>query len=249
MGFLDWLVSPTNKEHTEKRELLRPDRMTKVYLDEHINRSFGTPYVTQEERAKLAKEALEARERQRKRTEEEAKAKKPKNSADNNAPAILSPDSDVRYSLSSDDDREALSRQADSFFLFSDRPIGSRYLRDNPMLEVMSFIDCLRLYINASGMDNVEIYKKANLSKAVFSSLFTKGHIPKKGTIIALAIALKLDLKETERLLMKAGYTFSNSIKGDLIAVYFINHGIYDIDRLNGALYEYGQPILGSKSY
>ena len=141
----------------------------------------------------------------------------------------------IRYSLPSDDDIYRLSLQADDY-------LNSEY-------DPVSFRDYLLDLINKSGLNNVEIYKRANLSKSLFSSLLSKGHIPKKGTIVALAIALELNLKETESLLMKAGYTFSNLIKGDLIAVYFISHGIYDIDKLNSALYDHGEPVLGSKSY
>ncbi len=113
----------------------------------------------------------------------------------------------------------------------------------------LNFTELLRDYVIASMMENPEIYKRAGLSRAVFSSLFTRGHIPKKRTILALAIGLKLDLHETERLLMKAGYSFSDTIKGDLIVARFITQGIYDINRINEALYEQGEPLLGSRSY
>ena len=113
----------------------------------------------------------------------------------------------------------------------------------------LNFTALLRNYVIASGMQNTEIYRRAGLSRATFSSLFCREHIPKKRTILALAIGLGLDLRETELLLMKAGYSFSDTIKGDLIVARFIRQGIYDIDRINEALYDEGEQILGSKSY
>lgn len=149
---------------------------------------------------------------------------------------------EVRYSLPPIEDREELSAQADKYFISRATPNYSAFRPEKTFKEV------LLQHIIASGLDNVEIYKRANLSKSVFSSIMTNSvAIPKKGTVVALAIALKLDLEQTERLLMKAGYTFSNSIKGDLAAVYFINHKIYDIDKLNIVLHDMGEPLLGSK--
>ncbi len=100
--------------------------------------------------------------------------------------------------------------------------------------------------IDASGMDDVTVYKKANIDRKVFSRIRCKiDYKPKKKTAVAFAIALRLDLPTMEDLLSRAEIAFSPSNKFDLIITYCVNNGIYDIFEINAILFKYGQPILG----
>ena len=100
--------------------------------------------------------------------------------------------------------------------------------------------------IDASGMDDVTVYKKANIDRKVFSRIRCKeDYKPKKKTAVAFAIALELDMPTMLDLLARAEIAFSPSNKFDLIITYFVTHGIYDIFEINAALFKYGQPILG----
>lgn len=100
--------------------------------------------------------------------------------------------------------------------------------------------------IDSSGMDDVTVYKKANIDRKVFSRIRCKAdYKPKKKTAVAFAIALELDMPTMLDLLSRAEIAFSPSNKFDLIVSYFITNGIYDIFEINAALFKYGQPILG----
>lgn len=100
--------------------------------------------------------------------------------------------------------------------------------------------------IDASGMDDVTVYKKANVDRKVFSRIRCKAdYKPKKKTAVAFAVALELDLPTTLDLLSRAEIAFSPSSRFDLIVTYFITNRIYDIYEINTALFKYGQPILG----
>ena len=100
--------------------------------------------------------------------------------------------------------------------------------------------------IDASGMDDVTVYKKANIDRKVFSRIRCKeDYRPKQKTAVAFAIALELDMPAMLDLLSRAEIAFSPSSKFDLIVMYFVTHHIYDIFEINAALFKYGQPILG----
>ena len=100
--------------------------------------------------------------------------------------------------------------------------------------------------IDASGMTDTAVYKKANIDRRVFSRIRgKKDYRPKKVTAVAFAIALELDWETMEDLLSRAGIAFSPSDRFDLIIQYFVRHHNYDIFEINAALFKYGQPILG----
>lgn len=108
------------------------------------------------------------------------------------------------------------------------------------------FSEALLKLIDAKGKTDVEVYKRANLDRRLFSKIRAgKGYTPKKATILALAIALELSLPEAEALLGRAGYALSHASKFDVIVEYFIVSGNYDIFQLNEVLFSYDQPLLG----
>ncbi|MBR4986363.1 MAG: macro domain-containing protein [Proteobacteria bacterium] len=119
---------------------------------------------------------------------------------------------------------------------------------DNVIKErAQSFSELLMLKIESSGAKPSDIYKRANIDRKLFSKIKTKpDYTPSKQTAVSFAIALKLDLLETQTLLESAGYVLSGSSKFDIIIEYYIEHKMYDIFLINEALFHYDQPLLGS---
>lgn len=70
---------------------------------------------------------------------------------------------------------------------------------------------------------------------------------PSKGKLLCLAIAFKLNIEETEKLLRVAGYSLAkeNSVF-DTILAFFIEKGIYKITEIDEYLDEYNQPVMFS---
>ena len=109
------------------------------------------------------------------------------------------------------------------------------------------FVESLLDLIKKSGHKNATIYKRANMSKQHFSKLINNPNVnPTKPTAIALALALELNLEQTNKLISRAGYTLTNSSIFDLIIQYYIERKKYNVVEINITLYEFDQSLLGS---
>ena len=110
----------------------------------------------------------------------------------------------------------------------------------------MSFHDKLFELILKSGLDNKDVWKLANLDRKHFSKIQCDANYhPKKKTVMALCIALRLSLEESKDLLSRADWAFSPSSKVDLIVQKAIIDKQYDIMQLNLTLFKYTNEILG----
>lgn len=127
------------------------------------------------------------------------------------------------------------------------RSVDARDLRDYIRHMDKSFREMLFDLIDERGMSEIECYKKANVDRRVFSKIKSNpDYRPSRQTAVAFAIALQLDLEQTQALLATVGLTLSGSNLFDKIIQYFIYTKNYNVYEINEALFEFDQPLLGS---
>jgi len=110
-----------------------------------------------------------------------------------------------------------------------------------------TFSQRLLRYIRERDLIEPEVYQRANLDRRLFSKIRgNPSYQPSKNTALALCVALRLNLEETEDLLRRAGYALSPSSRFDLIVIYYIKKGNYNIYEINEALYAFDESQLGA---
>lgn len=145
------------------------------------------------------------------------------------------------------------SRSCGGGMIFAVAPILPIFIEDVNFRKLQeeiageTFSAMLLRLIDKSGEKNSTIYSRANIDRRHFSKIANhENYKPTKQTVLAFAIALKLDFDETQKLLAAAGYILNKSILSDLIVSFFIEYKIFNVNLVNQALYKYDQPLLGS---
>ena len=109
-----------------------------------------------------------------------------------------------------------------------------------------SFSDILLRFIKESGMTEVECYKTAGITAQHFSKIRSnRDYRPTKETVLALAIALRLDLPKTKDLLRAGGLAFTHASRTDMIVEYYIINQNWNLFEINQTLDSYGLSPLG----
>jgi hypothetical protein len=96
----------------------------------------------------------------------------------------------------------------------------------------------LRL-IKEKGLNEIDVYKAANIDRKLFSKIRRSSYHPSRKTAIALILAAHLSYDEAIALLRLAGYSLSNYEKADVIIEFCLINKIYDLMLVNELLLEF----------
>ena len=108
-----------------------------------------------------------------------------------------------------------------------------------------TFQEYLMYLIQTKGFTNAEVYKRAIVTKKLFSKIkLNPNYHPDKATAMRLCVGAKLNLDETKDLLARAGYALSPCDKRDIIFSFFIERNIFDMIEIDIALEEHGLPCF-----
>ena len=145
-------------------------------------------------------------------------------------------DTDVCADIDEDSYAEMLSMGGNEFDGTLPGAVGDR---------AETFHQMLFRHIDRKGLTDPQVYKRANIDRRLFSKIRSDiDYTPSKRTVLALAIALELNLDETVDLLLRAGYALSPSIVFDRIVFYCITNDIYNIFDVNACLFKFTDQIL-----
>ncbi len=108
-----------------------------------------------------------------------------------------------------------------------------------------TFQEYLFYLIEEKGLKNADVYKRAIITKQLFSKIkMNPEYHPDKTTAMRLCVGAGLNLDETKDLLARAGYALSPCDKRDIIFSFFIEKEIFDMIEIDIALEEHGLPCF-----
>ncbi len=94
-------------------------------------------------------------------------------------------------------------------------------------------------------IDDKELCRRANISGSLFAKISGGSGQLTKPQALGIAAALAEDTGSAEKLLRLAGYSFSNSERGDVVVKYLFDKGITDIVEVNRTLFSLDAGLLG----
>ncbi len=145
---------------------------------------------------------------------------------------------------------DAICEESKSFNAFDDEYYDFLEENESALEERMkhmsdTFQEYLMYLIGAKKLTNAEVYKRAIVTKQLFSKIkLNPDYHPDKATAMRLCVGAKLNLDETKDLLARAGYALSPCDKRDIIFSFFIEHEVFDMIEIDIVLEEHDLPCF-----
>ena len=138
------------------------------------------------------------------------------------------------------------TQETDKFLESSSLEDFNKYLTGDYMSDYRDITDYLQKYMEAHSLEVSDVIKQSCLDRYYANQILngTRKN-PGRDKLIPLCLAMHMDLTETNRALKisKAGTLYSKD-KRDAIIILCINRGIFDVMKVNEALYENNEKPL-----
>jgi len=108
----------------------------------------------------------------------------------------------------------------------------------------LSFLDYLKMLMETKGIKRSDLVRKTIIERTYIYQITNGTRIPSQNKVLQIALALSLNLHDTNVLLTLAGHgNLYPKIKRDALIIFGINHH-YDLFQVNDLLYEYQFPLI-----
>lgn len=118
---------------------------------------------------------------------------------------------------------------------------------DEKNLEDLRFADCLNNFMNEKGMDRKSIIHKTNINETHAYQMFSGDRGASRNKVLQLALAMGIDLRQTNKLLHSAGVSaLYCKNRRDAIIIFYIKKG-ESLQIVDEKLYEFGEATLSNE--
>lgn len=108
----------------------------------------------------------------------------------------------------------------------------------------LNFQELLKKHIKDKGLDNPTVYKRSIIvDKKLFSKIIN-GHIPNKHSVMALGLALELDLDDYQLFLATANFALNPADMFDIIVKYCVTQRMFDVMQVDSLLFQMALPCF-----
>ena len=135
-------------------------------------------------------------------------------------------------------EEDVINNLTESIYNLEINDISEEYKILNIKKDEKTFNELLFEYIEKLNISEVELYKKANIDRRLFSKIrsYNEYH-PSFGTVTLLALALNLPCNDYEKLLKSASYSLPHNSYINITLKYCFDEKIYDINKVDELLY------------
>jgi len=110
-----------------------------------------------------------------------------------------------------------------------------------------TFTETLRRIMTERELSNPTVYRRANMDKKTFNKIYNDAaHQPSRRSALQLAVALEMNLDETQDFIARAGYALSPSSRFDVVLSCLIENGIHNMLEIDAVLFEFTETTLSS---
>ena len=118
---------------------------------------------------------------------------------------------------------------------------------DEKNLDDVKFVNCLNDFMNEKGMDRKSIIHKTNINETHAYQMFSGDRGASRNKVLQLAIAMGLNLRQTNQLLHSAGVSaLYCKNRRDAIIIFCIEKG-KNLQTIDEKLYEFGEATLSNE--